>query len=252
MTNASIDYFDFLLSEVTEDNAPFYDIRARQCMDVYKRFKAGEKPGRVLDIGSGAGVLVNKLRKNYQVDALGMEAAAKGVQHAVAQYGDFYWHHALGEAVSEADLQRYGHQDMVTCFEVFQMFPYFEFRKYAEAAATFLKKGGIFLLMVPNCGHPYLFPYLAYSDPFTQTFFTPESLYRANYGGGLRLLKIMRWNTASKEYMVSVRNTLQVIGEKALTMLTPALFSVPRKLNRDIHEADIFLSSHMAAIFIKD
>lgn len=244
-----MDYFDFLLKEVTEDNKSYYDLRARQCLTVFQKSK-GRVPSRVLDIGAGAGALVNALRKSG-VDAHGVELSINAVEHATQTYGPHYTAGDIGK-LNASDVQRLGQFDLITSFEVFQMFPYFEMEHYFSQVRSLLRDDGVFLLMIPNFGHPYLFPYLAYSDPFTKTFFTPESLYRAAKNSlYFDVERIIRWNSGSRLSIVKIREFTQKIAEALLTRLTPFVFQSPKKLNKIVHEADIFLSSHLAAVLVK-
>jgi SAM-dependent methyltransferase len=152
-----------------------------------------------------------------------------------------------------SDTELYQKFDFAICFELFQFFILEDFYKALENVGLFLKPGGIFLLMVPNCGNPYLFPYLAYSDPYNKMKFTPESLYRIlKVNGSFKVLKIIRWNSANSYFKIFIRNLFQKLFSLICHRLMSIFFQVGGNINKNIFTDNIYMSSHIAAILRKE
>lgn len=174
-------YFDSIFKDSNILTPEQYELAAQNFNHNFARFLPQDKNSKILDIGCGCGHFLYFLKKNGYANFHGIDISPQQVEYCQKNIAEHVEVFDSFEFLKDKKDQ----YDCISLIAVLEHIPKDRVREFLELVYGALKKGGVFLVDVPNMNNPFSIN-LRYRDFTHEIGLTEISLKQVLWDAGFR------------------------------------------------------------------
>jgi 2-polyprenyl-3-methyl-5-hydroxy-6-metoxy-1,4-benzoquinol methylase len=180
------DYFESIYKHVNILTPEQFDLASNSFARDYQKIMPTNKEVSILDVGCGVGHFLYYLKKNGYRNYYGIDVSPQQVEYCTKYITD-----KVEVADAEIFLAQMAEQyDLIVAHDVVEHIPKDDVLSLLNLVFHALKKGGVFIMRVPNMSNPFGLD-ARYNDFTHELGFTAKSVYQVLWISGFREIEIL-------------------------------------------------------------